>query len=134
MLVPFDGGDLDTWCRGWEKWLRMVGLSGADDRTKRDWLEKSMPAKTKRIIEMLPDTLSLTEVLARVNLLHPSLHNDLSTRAKLAEIPQLPTKPKPQQVPSLLLELHHACPQLSPGSMGSHERVLLLISKIPTAL
>ena len=131
-LPTFDGSDLDTFLRDWERWLRLSGAQGANDKFKCDWLIESCTPKIKRLVEKVDDekAYDLVAVLTTLETLFPKLENDMTVRANLDKIAQLPQTPEPSTVAQLILEMEELFSRLSDHAMSDQEKFLLLMKKL----
>lgn len=131
-LPSFDGSDLETFLKEFSRWLRLTGLTNAQDTVKCDWLIQACTIKVKKILEKLVDDTNneFSKVLDKMEVLFPRLENDISLREALKRIPQLPREPEPQQVAQLLLEFEDIIARMSPEALGEQEKLLMLITKV----
>ncbi len=118
-LPMFDGSDLDNFLKRWNRWLRLCGLKQAPDEAKLDWLIEACTPKVQKLVESVVETEStLHQVLLKIDKLYPKLENDITLRANLENIPQLPPVPEPAQVAQLLVEFDKILARMSSGAMS----------------
>ena len=131
-LPVFDGLDLDTFLKDWERWLRLSGVQDLSDKTKLDWLVEACTPKVKKLVEKVIDekNFDLLAVFTQLETLFPKLENDLTLRATLRKISQLPQNPEPSAVATLFLELEEIFVRLSAQAMSDQEKFLLLMEKV----
>jgi hypothetical protein len=128
-LPTFDGSDLDTFLKDWQRWLRLSGVCESSEQVKLDWLLESCTPKVKKLVEKVIDEskVSLIEVLLKLETLFPRLENDITLRSLLDKLPQLPISPEPAAVAQLLVEIEELLARLSENTMSYQEKFLLLV-------
>jgi hypothetical protein len=62
--------------------------------------------------------------------LFPKLKNDISLRANLEKLSQLPQSPEPALVAQLFVEMEELFSRMSAGSMSDQEKFIMLIKKL----
>lgn len=131
-LPVFDGSDLDGFLKDWERWLRLSGVQETSDAYKLDWLLESCTPKVKKLVEKVVEEKQsdLFAVLSQLETLFPKLENDLTLRASLEKISQLPVSPDPAAVAQLFLELEEVFARLSSRAMSDQEKFLVLMKKV----
>ena len=89
-LPSFDGSDLETFLKDFERWLRLSGCLETSDKFKLDWLVEACSPKVKKLVEKVIEekNFDLLKVLTQLETLFPRLENDLKLRTKLEKLPQ----------------------------------------------
>ena len=130
-LPSFDGQDFESFCKEFLRFLRLTGLVGADDETKRDWLTQACHPKIRKMVDSLADrTQTFDDLLDSISQLFPKVENSISIRQQLGKVPGLQRDASPAEVETLLLELDNLFSKLPSDSFSEEERLLLLVSKL----
>jgi hypothetical protein len=130
-LPSFDGSDLDTFLKDFERWLRLSGVEGCSEAFQLDWLIQCSTSKVKKIVEkVVEENKSLELALLSLAELFPRLENDLTLRESLERLPPLPYGPEPSQVKKLLVEFAEVTSRMTRGALGDQERYLMFSRKL----
>ena len=131
-LPTFDGTDLGSFLKNWERWLRLSGVCDSRDKFKLDWLIEACSPKVRKLVEKLVDESpdELLDVLQKMETLFPKLENDITLRSNLEKIPQLPQSPEPSSVAQLFVEFEEILARLTPNALSEQEKFLMLVKKL----
>ena len=102
------------------------------EKFKLDWLVEACTPKVKKLVEKIIEEkkYDLLGVLTQLEILFPKLENDLTLRANLRKITQLPQNPDPSAVATIFLEIEEIFVRLTPGAMSDQEKFLILMEKV----
>ena len=120
-LPVFDGSDLETFLKDFERWLRLSGVEGCSEAFQLDWLIQCSTSKVKKIVEKFVEgskSQSLESVLLSLAELFPRLENDLTLRESLERLPPLPYGPEPSQVKKLLVDFVEVTSRMTRSPRG----------------
>ena len=74
-LPSFDGSDLETFLKDFERWMRLSGCLETSDKFKIDWLVEACSLKVKRLIEKFIEEKKIDQipVLSQIEILFSRL-------------------------------------------------------------
>ena len=83
-LPSFEGSNLEQFHKEFSRFVRLTGLSSAEEHIQKDWLILCCHPKIKPLIEKVCcDQRTLSEVFSGLHTLFPSLESDLTLRSKI---------------------------------------------------
>ena len=127
----FSGEDFESFLEDFERWMRLTGLENEKEVTKLDWLVECTTGKAKVLVKKLArESQHLGEVLRKMSKLFPKLENDLTLRAKMDKLPQLPYNVEPSEVAKRFLDLEDLMSKMSESAMSDQEKFIMLTKKI----
>ena len=130
-LPTFDGSDLESFLKDFERWLRLSGVDKCSESFQLDWLIQAASPKVKRIVErVVEEEGNLEKVLESLAELFPRLENDITLRDALDRIPQLSPTPEPAQVKKLFIDFEEIISKMSVDGLGKQEKLILLTKKV----
>ena len=135
-LPEFTGKDLSEFAENFGRFLRMTGQTNASGRVKCDLLLQCCKTKylEKQVKEIVTKSATFADALVTLERQYPTYKTDLSIRAQIQNLAMLPNNPKPARISELPADLDHWVGRLTPGSYGSDELLLWLVSKLPREL
>ena len=135
-LPKFTGKYLSEFAENFGRFLRMTGQTHASGQVKCDLLLQCCKTKylEKQVKQIVTKTATFADVLVALERQYPTYETDLSIRAEIQNLAVLPNNPKPARISELLADLDHWVGRLTPGSYGSHELLLWLVTKLSREL
>ena len=135
-LPELTGKGLSEFVKNFGRFLRMTGQTPGSGRVKCDLLLQCCKTKylEKQVKQIVTKSATFADVLVALERQYPTYETDLSIRAEVQKLAELPNNPKPARTAELLADLDHWVGRLTPSSYGSDELLFWLVAKLPQEL
>ena len=131
----FQGMNFPLFLQRYQRWLVLARMTDLDDDTHRIWFLAAMDPQVLPIAEGLyARTSSFEQLVQQMSQAFPEFTNDFALRSEIRMLPELPRRPKVEELEQLLVEFEHKLGRMTPDACSDQEKMVLLVSKLPEEL